>query len=100
MSSSQCCGCDDAFGRHGRIYQCDIVPDGAVEQHAVLKNDANLPAQPGRIDLGYIDSIDQHAPAFGQVKALNKLGDCAFARSGGADNSDYLAGPHFEIDVV
>ena len=73
-----CCG-DDALGRHGRIGESDIVPHRAVEQHVVLKHDADLPTQPGRIDLREIDPVNEHPAALGHIEALDKLGEGALA---------------------
>ena len=67
---------------------------GGVEQHAVLQDDADLATQPRGIDLGHVDAVDQHAPALGNVEALHQLRQRALAGSGGAHNSNDLAGWH------
>jgi len=59
-----------------------------------------LPAQPRRVDHGKVDPIDQHATAFGDVEALDQLGQRALARPRGSDHADDLPGGHAEIDVV
>ncbi len=47
--------------RHRRITELDIVPDRPVEQHVLLQHHAAMASQPGRIDHGDVDAIDQHA---------------------------------------
>jgi len=46
-----------------------------LEQQALLKHHAYLPAQSGGIDHRQVYASDQHAPAFGRVLALNQLGE-------------------------
>ena len=91
---------DDPLDRHGRIGERDIVADRAVEQHVLLQHDADLAAQPGGVDHGEIDAVDQHAAAFRHVKPLDQLGERALARARGADDADHLAGRDGEADVV
>jgi hypothetical protein len=43
------CG-NDTLGRHGGIGQGNIVADGAIEQHVLLKHDPDLATEPSRID--------------------------------------------------
>ena len=74
------------------IGERDVVAHRAVEQHVLLQHDADLAAQPGRIDHGEIDAVDQHAAALGHVEALDQLGERALARARGADDADDLAG--------
>ena len=83
----------DALDRHGRVGERDVLADRAVEEHVLLQHDADLAAQPGRIDDGEIDAVDQHASAFGHVQPLHDLGERALARARGADDSDRLARP-------
>ena len=82
------------------IGERDVVAHRAVEQHVLLQHDADLAAQPGRIDHGEIDAVDQHAPALRHVEALDELGERALARPGRADDADHLPGRHIEADVV
>ncbi len=70
---------DDALDRHRRIGERDIVADRAVEQHVLLQNDADLPAQPGGVDHGEIDAVDQHAAALRHIEPLDQLGQRALA---------------------
>ena len=98
-AGERCCG-DDPLDRHGGIGQRDIVAHRAVEQHVVLQHDADLPTQPGRIDLRKVDPVDEHPAALGHVEALDELGERALARAGRADDADDLAGGHVQTDVV
>ncbi len=81
-------GGDDALHRRRRIGERDVVADGAVEQHVLLQHDADLAPQPGDVDHGEIDAVDQHAPALGHVEPLHELGERALARARGADDAD------------
>jgi hypothetical protein len=49
--------------RHCRIGERDILAHRAVEQDILLEHDADLAAQPGRVDLADIDTVDQNAAA-------------------------------------
>src|SRR5580693_7723933 len=91
---------NDTLGRQGGIGQRDVFPDRAVEQHVFLKHDADLAAQPGRIDLREIDAIDQHAATFGDIEALGELGERALARPGRADDAEQLTGRNGQADIV
>ncbi len=75
------------------IGERDVVADGAVEQHVLLQHDADLAPQPGDVDHGEIDAVDQHAPALGHVEPLDQLGERALARARGADDADAPALP-------
>jgi hypothetical protein len=59
-----CCS-DDAFHRHRRIGERDVVAHRAVEQHVLLLDDADLAAQPGRIGHREIHPVHQDAPRSG-----------------------------------
>src|SRR5216684_5735238 len=100
VGARKLCRGDDTLGRQRGIGQRDVVPDRAVEQHVFLKHDADLAAQPGRIDLREIDAIDQHAAALGDIEALGELGERALARPGRADDAEQLARRNGQADVV
>ena len=74
-----------------RIGERDVVADRAVEQHVLLQHDADLPPQPGGIDHGEIDAVDEHAAALRHVEPLHQLGERALARARRADDADHLA---------
>ena len=91
---------DDAFHRHGRIGERDVLAHRAVEQHILLQDDADLAAQPGRVGHREVHSVHQHTPALRNVKTLHQFCERALARPGGPDDADGLAGRHLEGDVV
>src|SRR5262249_16159544 len=80
MRSRESCRRDDALHRHGRVGARDILAHRAVEQHVLLQDDADLAAQPGRVDHGEIHAVDQDTPALRNVEALDELGEGALTR--------------------
>src|SRR5579883_189050 len=82
---------DHTLDRHAGIGKRDVLPDRAVEQHVLLEDDADLTPQPGDIDHGEVDAVDQHAAALRHVEPLHQLGQGRFARARWSDNADDLA---------
>ena len=74
----RCCG-HDTLDRHGRVGERDVLANRGVEEHVLLKHDADLASQPGRIGDGNIDAVDKHASTFGHIQPLHDLGDRALA---------------------
>ena len=64
--------------RHGRVGKGNILADTSVEEDIVLQDDADLTTQPGRVDMGDVDAIDQHTAALG-IETLDQFGDRALA---------------------
>ena len=64
------------------------------------KHDADLPAQPGGIDLADIDAVDQDLAALGAIKPLHELGQRGFAGAGWPDDAEHLTGRDLQIDVA
>src|SRR5258708_6710787 len=93
-------GGDHVLARHPRIGERDIVAHGRVEQHVVLHDDADLPAQPGTVDLGEVDAVDEDAAAFGHIEPLDQFCERAFAGAGGTDDADDLAGGDVQSDIL
>src|SRR5262249_33557550 len=91
---------NNLLNRKGRVCKRDVVAYRAVEQHVLLQHNAQLPTQPGGVDHGKIDAIDQYAPTVRHVEPLGKLGERTLARARGADDTDDLTGRHAETDVV
>ena len=60
--------------RRGGIGQRDVLVDRAVEQHVLLQHDADLAAQPGRVELGDVDAVEHHLAGVRAVEALDGLG--------------------------
>ena len=74
----------------------DVVAHGIVEQHRILRNDADCGAQ-GR--LGHIADIlpiDRHAAIADIVKAKQDTRDGRLARTRRPDNGNRLSGRHGE----
>ncbi len=91
---------EDPLDRHAGIGKRDVFPHRAVEQHVLLQDEADLTAQPGGVDHGEIDAVDEHAAALRHEQPLNELGERALAGAGGADDADHLSGRHGEVHVV
>ena len=88
--------------RVGRVRAAiaDVVADRVVEQHRVLRDDADGPAHACLFDIPHVLSVDQH-PAFRHViEAVKQPGDGGLARTGRPDNRHHAAGGHGEADVL
>src|SRR4051812_19469375 len=78
----------------------DVVADGVVEQHRVLRNHADRGAQGCLRDVGYVLTIDENAPARRLVEAEQKPRDGRLAGARGADDRHGLARGHLERDAL
>ena len=90
---------DHLRARHRGLGEGDVLVDGAIEEQALLQDDADVPAQPSRIDLAQIRSVQQNLPFVRQIEALDQLGERRFARAGRADDADDLAGANLERNI-
>src|SRR5205807_4397233 len=90
----------DAVHRHRRVGERNVFAYRTVEQYVLLKHDTNLPAQPGEIDHGEINAVDQDAPAFRHVKPLDELGERTLAGPRRADDPNDLTGRYIKTHVV
>ena len=93
-------GADEAVRvrRHGR--RLDLLLRDAVaavrdvlayrrrEQHRLLADDAELRAQPARVERAHVASVDAHGAAAWVVEPLQQLDDGALAAAAGADQRD------------
>src|SRR5262245_6730235 len=100
MRASECRRRNDAVHRHRRIGERDVVAHRGVEQNILLQHHADLPTQPGNIDGGEIDTVDQHASALGHVKPLQQLDERALAGARRADDANHLSRRHVEGHVM
>ncbi len=91
---------NDRLDGHGGIGQGDVVADRTVEEHALLQHDADLTAQPGRVDDAEVEAVDEHAAALRHIEALHELRQRALAGPGRADDADDLPGRNVEVDVA
>ena len=78
----------------------DVVADGVVEQHAVLRDDADGAAQGLLGDGGDILPVDQDAPGPRIVEAEQQPGDGGLARARRADDGGAGSGGDFEAEAV
>ena len=86
--------------RRGGIGQRDVLVDRAVEQHVLLQHDADLAAQPGGIELGDVDAVEQHLAGVRAVEALDRLGQRRLAGTRSADDADHFARRDRQRDVA
>ena len=93
-------GSDDLLHGCGRVRKGDVIADAAVEQEVLLQHDADLAAQPRRVDRGKVHSVDEDAAALGHVEALNEACQRALAGAGRADDADDLSRGNVQIDSL
>ncbi len=78
----------------------DVVGDGVVEQHGVLRHDADRLAQAVLRELAQVLAVDGDRAAGDVVEAVQQPRQRALARAAGADDGHRLAGGDLEADVV
>ena len=76
----------------------DIVADRVVEQHRVLRDDADRGAQARLRDLGDILAVDRDAPAGRVVEAEEQPRERRLARARRPDHRQRRARRHVEVD--
>ena len=91
-------GGHDPFHRQRGVAERDILPHRSVEEYVLLEHHADLAPEPGRIDKREVDAVDQHSSLFGDVEALDQLGEGRFAGAGRPDDPQHLAGGDVEAD--
>ena len=77
----------------------DVVENRVVEEEGVLRDDADLVAQRGQLQVANIFAVDPYAAGGDIVHALHQIRERRFAATAGADQCHDLAGFHFQIDV-
>ena len=88
---------DNAFQRHTRIRQRDIVAYAAVEQHILLQDHAHLPPQPGRSGQSQIVAVHQHPSLLRHIQTLHQFGECGFARPRTTHNPQHFSRPNPQV---
>ncbi len=89
------------LGRAGAGFAVgDVVANGVVEQHRVLRHDADGAAHTGLRDLGDVLAVDQNAPGLRRVKAKQQTRQRGFSRAGRADDGDCFSGGHGEVQPI
>ena len=78
----------------------DVVADGVVEQHGVLRDDADRRAQAGLRDLGDVLAVDGDAPRGRVVEAIEQAADGRLAGARRADDGAAGARRDVEVDAL
>ena len=78
----------------------DVVRDRAGEEEALLRDDAELPAQRLLPHLAQVGAVDRDRTVGRVVEAREQLGDRRLARARVADERDGRARRHVELDPV
>ena len=78
----------------------DVFLNGASEEQAILQDGTDLAAQPSRLGLGDVDTIDEYPPLLRQVEALDEFRERALAGPRAADDADGEPGRYNEIHVL
>ena len=76
-----------------------IVADGAVEEIALLRDNADVRAQEAQIIAFDIDVVDAHLTAGHVIQTRNEIDQCGFARARGANNGIHLSCGNVEADI-
>src|SRR5690606_8835841 len=78
----------------------DVVTDGVVEQHGILRHHADGRAQTFLRDIAEVLAIDGDGAAGHIVKAIEQPGRGGLAGARGADDRNRLAGGHLEAHAL
>ena len=78
----------------------DVVVDGVVEQHRILRHDADVLAQAGLSHVADVLPVDQDAAVIRFVKTEQQSRQRGLAGAGRPDHGDLAPGFDFETDVV
>ena len=91
----------DAFLiRSIRFAVADIIHNRAGKQVGILQNNAKGAAEIRLFNLGDIDAVIADLTILNIIKAVDQIGDCGFARAGGADKRDLLTRLSIQLDIV
>ena len=78
----------------------DVVADGVVEQHGVLRHHADRRAQRFLRDVADVLAVDGDAPAADLVEAEQQARDGRLAGAGGSDDRHRMPGGNLEADAL
>ncbi len=78
----------------------DILPDGAGEEHRLLRHDADGAAQRFERRLADVLPVDENAPLLHVVEARQDIHQRGFARAALPHQHHAPAGLHFQVDVA
>ena len=92
-------GRDHLVAAGARPAVCDVVFHRVVEQHRVLRNDADRAAQARLRHVAQVLAVDRDAPDVHVVEAIQQPRERALARARRPDHRDRLCGRDFEAHV-
>ena len=78
----------------------DVRGDRVVEQHDLLRDERDLPAQVGQPDLGQVAAVEQHPAAGRRVEPGNQVDERRLAAARRPDQRHRFAGRDIEVDAV
>ena len=83
-----------------RAAKADVLPQGVIEHHVVLKHHAELPPQCVQLVGAHVAAIHKDAALLHVVKPHQKVDDSGLAAAGGADDPQALAPLQGKADVA
>ena len=100
MDKSGFAGCFKFF--LGRVGFCikKVFADGSVEKICILGNHADLFAKIFKVKILDINAANCDFSAVNVPKSWNKVDDCGFSASAGADYGGHFTGFYGEVDIV
>ena len=93
-------GGDDVGIRRIGPAVANVVQRVGREDGAVLRHDADAPAQAVQRRGGDVDAVELHLPGLHVVVAQQQLEHGALARAAGADQRHCFAGAHVQVEVL
>src|SRR3974390_1062241 len=100
MSKRGAGGGFNVFLRHVRLAISDVVANCVVEQHCLLRNNANLCAERSESDVADVLPVDQDAPASHIEETRNQMDQRTLTGAAGAHNGEHFAVLSLQIDMV
>ena len=93
------CSLDDLLRRHlpevGPV--ADVVCHAAIEEHRLLGDDADLPPEPGNVEVSDVGVVQSEGARDGVVEVLQEGDDCALAAAAGPHQCQRF--PALDADV-
>ena len=93
-------GVQDFRARGTVAAECDVVEDGVVKEHGLLRDDGDLIPQIARVDVADVGAADGDFSLLRIVEAQEEVRDGRLSRAAAADERDERAGLHGEAEVV
>src|SRR6266436_4446854 len=86
--------------RNMRLAISDVVTDGVIEQHRLLRHNANLRSQRRQSNVANIGAVDPDPPAASIKKARDQMHQSALPRAARSDHGQHFARLHLQVDPV